>query len=298
MTEMFTLGKNNKFGNIDFNKLKSGITKKDLGIEEGSMLATIFDSIDTNKDGNSEGKLDRQELNAFMNIIKNLCGKDKNLSTREAKKYQINGDNLGKHKEELLNFIAKLSNLTEGIKNVTQSSTTNSEIITYEDGHTEEIFQDGSKIITISNGNKTIVKKEDKDGNLAEETVSEDGTEVKTEFQNGQKTKETKTTADAKEIVNYKDNKPTNKTICFSNGVIEEYNYENEKFVLKKRINPTNNEEVIFEGTRETNTRQNNGTKIVTITDNGTPISKTETRTNEDDQIEEKAVNWSLSHTL
>ena len=46
MTNSFTLGKDGSFGNIDFNKLRSGITKKDLGIEANTVLSNIFDSID------------------------------------------------------------------------------------------------------------------------------------------------------------------------------------------------------------------------------------------------------------
>ena len=75
--------KNGELGKIDFSKLRSGITKEDLNIEEGSVLASIFDRINTNDEGKSKGKLDRQELNVFISMIKNLAGKDTNLSTRE-----------------------------------------------------------------------------------------------------------------------------------------------------------------------------------------------------------------------
>ena len=67
------------FGNIDFNKLKSGITKQELGIEEGSVLSSIFDSLDTNEEEGSKGKLDRQEINKFIQIISSLVGNDTKL---------------------------------------------------------------------------------------------------------------------------------------------------------------------------------------------------------------------------
>ena len=54
MTEQLSLGRHGKYGDIDFSKLKSGITKQDLNIQEGTVLASIFDSINTNKDGDSE----------------------------------------------------------------------------------------------------------------------------------------------------------------------------------------------------------------------------------------------------
>ena len=90
MTDSFTLGKHGKFGNIDFNKLKSGITKQELGIENDAILSNIFDSIDKgneNTDDKGNGKLERQELIAFINKIKELAGEDKKLSKKEAKKY-------------------------------------------------------------------------------------------------------------------------------------------------------------------------------------------------------------------
>ena len=55
MTNSFTLGKDGNFGNIDFNKLRSRITKKDLGIEGDTVLSNIFDSIDKAEDSENKG---------------------------------------------------------------------------------------------------------------------------------------------------------------------------------------------------------------------------------------------------
>ena len=38
MTSSYTLGKNGKFGEMDFSKLRSGITKEELGIQEGDTV--------------------------------------------------------------------------------------------------------------------------------------------------------------------------------------------------------------------------------------------------------------------
>ena len=132
------------FGNIDFNKLKSGITKQELGIEEGSVLASIFDSLDTNEEEGSKGKLDRQEINKFIQIISSLAG-DTKLEGKEAGKYKINGEKVDKTGNELLNFLDKLSKLTNDVSNVEVKD--NSEIINYGNGNIEEIFSDGSKFI-------------------------------------------------------------------------------------------------------------------------------------------------------
>ena len=163
MTEQISLGRHGKYGDIDFSKLKSGITKQDLKIEEGTVLANIFDSINTNKDGDSATRLDRQELSVFLEKVKKLAGNQR-LSKREAKKYEINGDKLGKNGKELIDFINKLAELTKGVQSIDKSNAEESELITFEDGHTEEIFPDGSKIITVFNGGKTITTKIDNNG--------------------------------------------------------------------------------------------------------------------------------------
>ena len=96
MSDKFSLGKNNQYGEIDFSKLRSGITKDDLEITNDDVLCSIFDSVNSDNTGDSANKLDRNELNNFIQIIRQLCGKDNNLSSREAKKYEINGEKLGK----------------------------------------------------------------------------------------------------------------------------------------------------------------------------------------------------------
>ena len=178
MAEQFSLGRHGKYGDIDFSKLKSGLTKKDLGIEEGSVLASIFDSINSNKEGDSEKTLDRHELNAFIQKIKELAGNQR-LSKREAKKYEINGEKLGKNSKELITFLNKLAELTNGVRDINKSYSEKSELVTYEDGHTEEIFPDGSKIINQRTAEGIKKTKVDVNGNITEETI-DDGTFITT----------------------------------------------------------------------------------------------------------------------
>ena len=58
---VFGFGENDKYGKIDFSKLRDGLTKEDLNILEGSVEASIFDSVDSDKNK----KLSRTEINIF-----------------------------------------------------------------------------------------------------------------------------------------------------------------------------------------------------------------------------------------
>ena len=273
MANNISLGKNGKFGEIDFSKLKSGITKEDLGIKEGTVLDTIFDSINTNKNGQSENKLDRNELNEFIKKIRILCDPkskgDTNLSEKESKKFQLNeNETLGrKNKTELINFLSKLSELTDGVKEVKQHE--KSELVTFEDGHTEEIFPDGKVITTVidkAKGTKTVTTI-DADGNeKIEKTESTEEGEVVTISQNGRTVSKT---------IDYK--KPK---------IHEEYTYENGKAILKKRVNSETNETIIYNGIEEILTKEENGTKITIIKEYGRTKTEVKTRTNESNQTE------------
>ena len=267
MTEQFSLGRHGKYGDIDFSKLKSGITKKDLNINDGSVLANIFDSINTNKDGDSATRLDRQELIVFINKVRDLAGNQR-LSKREAKKYEIDGEKLGKNGKELIDFINKLAELTKGVTSIEESNAEESELITFEDGHTEEIFHDGSKIITVSNGGKTTTTKIDK---------------------NGAKT-ETITTPTGVEIIEYNtNNEPESRTVTNNaTGIIEKYIFKDGKYILENKIDKKNDQEITYNGSKETTVTNKDGIKTTVIKDNGTLVQQIEARRNANNQVEIK----------
>ena len=290
MSDKFSLGKNNQYGEIDFSKLRSGITKDDLEITNDDVLCSIFDSVNSDNTGDSANKLDRNELNNFIQIIRQLCGKDNNLSSSEAKKYEINGEKLGKEKEALLKFLQKLSDIStkDKIKNVEQNANNNSEIITYEDGRTEEIFGDGSKIITVKNGNKTTKTKKDKSENIIEETIK-DGENKTTykEYNNGKLSKEiiTDTDAGTVETISYDENgNPKSKEIKIGNSIVKEYKYENNSFVLKNSKDTENNTVTTYNGTKTTTVTEKDGVKITEIKENDVLISKKEESTLNDER--------------
>ncbi|MCM1003264.1 MAG: FHA domain-containing protein [Candidatus Gastranaerophilales bacterium] len=318
MTNTFSLGKNNsKFGEIDFSKLRSGVTKKDLGIEEGSVLANIFDSINTNNEGDSEAKLDKNELNVFLEIIRKLADpknkqdkKASNLSEGEAKNYEINGQKLGgKHKKELLTFLSKLAELTHGVSNI--QSNESSELITYDDGHTEEVFPDGKTITTVidlAKGIKTVTTKEivgwDDEGNdLYKETVetteTTDEGEIYTVTIDGVIQRKKTTSKTKTEDVTYEDGKEKSSTIDYIDpNIHEEYIYENGAPVLKKKVVVTvpvtedgesasanqTTETITYDGTKTTTVTENNNRTLTVVNDGSDILSEHEISTNSDNQ--------------
>lgn len=280
MVNSYTLGKNSKFGEIDFSKLKSGITKEELGIQEGSVLESIWKSIDINQEGDSKDKLDRQELNRFIEIIKGLCDPkskgDTNLSTGEAKNFETKeGEKLGgEHKEELLTFLSKLSELTKGVAKVETETTTNIEIITYEDGHSEQIKPDGSKTI-ISKDGKTITEKDAYDKTTKETIKTDDGeTVVEYEANSTNPKKKTIKSGNSEFVILYVQGKPIKKTTTIKEtGEVQEFEFVGEQPVLRKTINPKTGETVVYDdgkpSSRTVATETNEGTRVSNTVHNG-----------------------------
>ncbi len=302
MTELFATGKNGELCKIDFSKLKSGITKEELGIEKGSILESIFDSINNNKEGDSANKLDRNELNEFLKQILDLAGKNKKLSMREAKHFELDEDNkLGKkNKAELFNFLKKLSSLTDGIESIKENKTNNSEVITYETDEnctskTEEIFKDGSKIFTIKNQNKTVVSKEDKNGNITQEVTTEDDNEFVVDYENNVPIKGVKTTAEEIETFDYKNNSKT--VLNKNNNILEKYVQENGKYLLKQTQNLDTNETTIYNNGKEINTKYENEEIIETTTNNGIIERKKITKKNKNNQTEVSTTTYQGENT-
>lgn len=281
----FSLGKDGKLGEIDFSKIKSGLKGSEL-IKDNEKLKSIFSRIDKNGDG----KLDRTELDSLQELLADLSGDD-NLSMKEAKKLEDEDGKLGRGGAKLLmELLNKMSEAakTQGIKNVETRTGGGIEVVTYEDGHTEEVFEDGSVITTVKNGDKTTKTHKDKDGNLLNETVIEDGVETKTSYADGKKVKEVQTKENSVETTNYdSEGNPKDKTVTDKeSGVVDSYEYKNGEFVLKKRVDSKNNSETVYYGERETTTQINGDTTTVTEKVNNRLSSIISTRTNENNQTE------------
>lgn len=281
----FSLGKDGKFGEIDFNKIKSGLKESDL-IKNNEQLKSVFNRIDKNGDG----KLDREELNALQRLIAELSGDD-NLSLKEAKKLEDEDGKLGRGGAKLLmELLNKMSETAkaQGIKKVETRTGGGIEVVTYEDGHTEEVYEDGSVITTVKDGGKTTKTHKDKNGNLLEETVLEDGVETHTTYADGKKVKEVQTKENSVETTNFdSEGNPKDKTVTDKeSGVVDSYEYENGKFVLRKKVDSKNNSETVYSGDKETTTQTKDNTKTVTVKENGKLIRNTSTRKNENNETE------------
>lgn len=281
----FSLGKDGKLGEIDFSKIKSGLKGSEL-IKDNEKLKSIFSRIDKNGDG----KLDRTELDSLQELLADLSGDD-NLSMKEAKKLEDEDGKLGRGGAKLLmELLNKMSEAakTQGIKNVETRTGGGIEVVTYEDGHTEEVFEDGSVITTVKNGDKTTKTHKDKDGNLLNETVIEDGVETYTTYADGKKVKEVQTKENSVETTNYdSEGNPKDKTVTDKeSGVVDSYEYKNGEFVLKKRVDSKNNSETVYDGDKETTTQMSDGTKTVTVKEDGELVRTTSTRTNENNETE------------
>ena len=271
--DTFTLGKNE---NIDFSKLKSGITKKELGIENDAVLSNIFDSIDKgdeNADGKGNGRLERKELISFINKIRELAGEDKKLSKKEANEYEIDGNKLGKDKEKLLEFLQKLSALTKGVQSVDSN-----EVVLYEDGHTVQVLANGNKKTTSSD--KKTVTTTDENGDVIEETVISDNKKTTTCFKNKKKTKSTEENIynGAKETIIYDEDGETPKSkISETSSSRTKFNYDTktQKYVPVTKDIKIDDEVEHTEYDTENSDENNRKIKQTTVTKNGKLISKT-----------------------
>lgn len=220
MTDSISFGKKANAGKIDLNKVKAGIKKEDI-VGQNKELESIFDSVD--KDGNHV--LDRGELQELQTKLAELAGDDAKLSKREAKNFvNKDGEKLGrKNRDALFEFLNKLGAGSQDIKSITSKNIEGQEVevITYNDGHSEELYPDGTKITMITSGNKTVVTKEDKDGKKLSQTEKtvEDGVETILEYEG--ETPKSKTVNDTKN--------QTVSTYTFEGGepfLVKEENYK------------------------------------------------------------------------
>lgn len=304
--DQFSLGNKGKLGNIDFSKIKAGIKKEEL-VGSDSQLASIFDSVDTNK---KDGILDRQELDSLKQLLSDIAG-DSELSNNEAKKFpNAEGNKVGrKGRDALFKFLNNLAQTAdENVKSVETQNIDgkNVEVITYNDGRKEELYPDGTKITQITNGNKTVrVKQDDKDNVLEATTITDAGTDsevtetstfngekkVKTVTHNKNKGTETTVEYDENEtpvketvIENDAEGNPVRKTV--TQGLTQEvYEYddkgeptklvsktENIGLATQRKITYTPNGETIEEGGKTIHrTRDENGYTDVTE-ENGVQI--------------------------
>lgn len=214
MAENLSLGKKGKYGEIDFSKIRSGIKKKDLIEGVDSKLKSVFEQIinkiDTNPDDNM---LSREELQAFWQELENLSKNDGNLSKKEARKYQLNGESIGrKGKDALFAVLNKLTEVSKDVKNIKTETIDGQEVevIEYNNNKIEKVFPDGSKIVIITNGKSVKSTTYDKNDNKKEECVEDDNTKDTTIYDGEKKIK----------VVVLNKNDQTKTTVYYDNSEI------------------------------------------------------------------------------
>ena len=149
MTNNFSLGKNNKFGLIDFTKFKSGLEKSELKSTNFD-IESIFNLIDT--DGNEVLSVEEiRKLQEELSILdKNSDG---NLLESELSKFNDkNGKRIGrKAARDLANLLNLINEHMEemGIENVERSE--QGEVIKYTNGNTETIQENFYEITNNKN---------------------------------------------------------------------------------------------------------------------------------------------------
>lgn len=236
MADSISFGNKGNAGKIDLTKVKAGVKKEDI-VGQNKQLESIFDSVD--KDGNKV--LDRNELQDLQTKLTELAGDDAKLSKGEAKKFIGNdGKKLGrKNRDALYEFLNKLSAGSQDVKSITTQNIDGQdvEVITYNDGHTEELYPDGTKITMITNGSKTVVTKEDKDGKKLSQTEKtvEDGVETLIEYDG--ETPKSKTVTDTK------------------NNTVSTYTFDGETPVLVREENTETGDVTTYENGVKTTTR-------------------------------------------
>lgn len=231
MSENLSLGKKGQYGEIDFSKIRSGIKKDELLKDIDKKLKPVFEQILNKIDSNpNDNMLSRSELEAFFAEVKNLAGEDNALSKREGRKYELDGEKIGrKGRDALYALLNKLSALSEDVKEITKDKTNpDVEIIEYKNGKIEKVFPDGSRIITVKNGGKTISTTRDKDDVKTEESVTEGDETVTTTYKDNKKTQEVITSSKHSGITTIKydaEEKPISQVCKKEDGSIEEYEY-------------------------------------------------------------------------
>lgn len=297
MSENLSLGKKGQYGEIDFSKIRSGIKKDELLKDVDKKLKPVFEQILNKIDSNpNDNMLSRSELEAFFAEVKNLAGEDNALSKREGRKYELDGEKIGrKGRDALYALLNKLSALSEDVKEITKDKTNpDVEIIEYKNGKIEKVFPDGSRIITVKNGGKTISTTRDKDDVKTEESVTEGDETVTTTYKDNKKTQEVITSSKHSGITTIKydaEEKPISQVCKKEDGSIEEYEYIDDGNTRSPRLVKT-----VKDGNTTVYNYDENGIKTgeTVTTSDGKNIERTY---NEDGKTEVITQNGQPTHT-
>lgn len=270
----------------DFNTLKGGIKRESI---TDSSLLNIFDKVDNNP---KDGILDAKEVSVFQQKVAEAAqgGRDAKLSKREAGKY-LEGLGVKVENSALFSFINKLSSESTKVKSSTVNENGDS-VTEYEDGTTETIKKDGTKI--VKKGTTTTTYKKNADGEyiISEEVFvdSKDGSTTTTTYEDGKMTTSKKEYPNGNiEDTTYTGGKKSQTVKTLSNGNTETILYDGEEQPQKRTVTKDDGKtEEVYEYTNGssflTTKKENIGTnqeRVTTYTKNqdGTITEKSEDST-------------------
>ncbi len=216
MVDNISLGKGRKAQQLDLAKMQQGGIIREAKDEKNESIFSddekkIFDSVDKNG-GKANGVLDKEELNKFLEDLKDAAGNGR-LSKREANKFLKEHGLKDIDSKTLFSFVDKISQSSENIKSCQMDAEGNI-IIEYNDDKTETINSE-NQTSTIQSNDGKITEEYNSARELTKKTVKENETDSTTTEYSG-------VDADGnpiptKETVISEENKTTT-TTTFENG--------------------------------------------------------------------------------
>ena len=216
MVDNISLGKGRKAQQLDLAKMQQGGIIREAKDEKNESIFSddekkIFDAVDKNG-GKANGVLDKEELNKFLEDLKDAAGNGR-LSKREANKFLKEHGLKDIDPKTLFSFVDKISQSSENIKSCQMDAEGNI-IIEYNDDKTETINSE-NQTSTIQSNDGKITEEYNSARELTKKTVKENETDSTTTEYSG-------VDADGnpvptKETVISEENKTTT-TTTFENG--------------------------------------------------------------------------------
>ena len=181
MVDNISLGKGRKAQQLDLAKMQQGGIIREAKDEKNESIFSddekkIFDAVDKNG-GKANGVLDKEELNKFLEDLKDAAGNGR-LSKREANKFLKEHGLKDIDPKTLFSFVDKISQSSENIKSCQMDAEGNI-IIEYNDDKTETINSE-NQTSTIQSNDGKITEEYNSARELTKKTVKENETDSTT----------------------------------------------------------------------------------------------------------------------
>lgn len=224
MYENISLGKGRKAQQVDLAKMQQGGIIREAKNEKNESIFSddekkIFDAVDKNG-GKANGVLDEEELNKFLEDLKNAAGNGR-LSKREANKFLKEHGLKDIDPKTLFSFVDKISQSSENINSCKMDDEGNI-IIEYKDDKTETINSE-NQTSTIQSKDGKITEEYNAARELTKKTVKENETDsTTTEYsgvdKDGNPIRTKETVISEKEAEDPSKKEKTTTTTTFENG--------------------------------------------------------------------------------